>query len=221
MNTVISPSLMCADQLNIADAVQMLSMCGAQVLHIDVMDGEFVPNIMLGTQLIKHLKRSCDISLDIHLMIKHPEKKLEWFDFGKGDTVSVHFESSEDISCAFRSIKARGAAAYLAVNPDTDVSVIKEYADVIDGVLVMTVNPGAAGQPICRGAFDKIRKTRELLDSMGRTDCRVQVDGCVSFEYAPIMRESGADNFVVGTSSVFHPADTVENNYKRLVSLIE
>ncbi len=212
---------MCADVLNLERDINALKNSGATVLHIDVMDGEFVPNIMLGTELVKRLKKNCSMSLDLHLMIKDPEKKLDWFAFGDGDTVSVHYESGSNIKSALEVIKSRGAESYIAINPATDISVVDQFINIIDGVLLMTVNPGAAGQPICDGALDKITSMRKRLSELGKRELDIQVDGCVSFEYAPKMKMAGANNFVAGTSSVFHRDGTIEENYGRLKSLLE
>ncbi len=219
--TVISPSLMCADQLDLRAEAKKLACAGAKILHVDVMDGEFVSNIMLGTQLIKSSKKENILPLDIHLMIKDPDKKLEWFDFGQGDTVSVHAEAGTGIAKALETVRKRGAKAYLAINPATDIEVIRDYLDLIDGVLIMTVNPGAAGQPLFPGSLEKIANARRLLDSVGKEKCDLQVDGCVSFKYAPLMKKAGANSFVAGTSSVFSADGTTEENYKKLQLLLQ
>lgn len=220
MNTVISPSLMCADQLRLADDIERLCKLGVDYLHIDVMDGHFVPNIMLGTQLIKELKKSVSTRLDIHLMIDEPTKKLKWFDFGCGDIVSVHYESEKNLSEALCAIHSGGASAYLAINPQTGIDRVLPYIDMLDGVLIMTVQPGHCGQPMACGMLDKIKKLRDLLDSHGANNIRIEVDGCAGFDNAPKMRAAGADTFVVGTSSVFNKEHSIEENYERLKKLL-
>ncbi len=216
MKTLISPSLMCADLLNLRDAINVFEKSEVPLLHIDVMDGEFVPNIMLGTELIRTLKKCVNIPLDLHLMIKEPDKKLDWFEFSGGDVVSVHLESGGNTETALKKIKARNANAFLALNPNTELEAAKKYFDLIDGLLIMTVYPGHSGQRIVESTLNKIAAARELLDKCGRKNARIEVDGCVSFEYAPIMRRLGADTFVAGTSSVFEKENSIEDNYKRL-----
>lgn len=216
IKAAISPSLMCADLLNLQDTINRLAKLNVPSLHIDVMDGEFVPNIMLGTELIKNLKKRVNIPLDLHLMIKNPENKLDWFEFSHGDIVSVHFESSDNIEKALTEIKNRNAFAYLALNPDTELDEARKYFDLIDGLLIMTVYPGHSGQKIVGKALEKIAVARKMLDDCGKSNARIEVDGCAGFEYAPVMRRHGADTFVAGTSSVFGKENSIEENYRRL-----
>ncbi len=199
MLTAISPSMMCADITAIKETLSEFKKSGIEYLHIDIMDGSFVPNFALGTDYCRDMKRLTDIPLDIHFMVEKPEEKLQWFDFGNGDMVSVHIESTENIRKALEYIRSRGAKAFVAVSPETPVSEIRELAGEIDGVLVMTVKPGFAGQKMIPSALPKIGEVKALFgESMP-----VEVDGNVSFENAVKMREAGADIFVAGSSSVF------------------
>lgn len=216
MKAAISPSLMCADLLNLQDTINQLAKLSVPSIHIDVMDGEFVPNIMLGTELIKNLKKRVNIPLDLHLMIKNPDKKLDWFEFSCGDIVSVHFESGGNIENALTKIKSRNAFAFLALNPNTELDEARKYFDLIDGLLIMTVYPGHSGQKIVDKTLKKIANARKVLDDCGKCNVRIEVDGCAGFEYAPVMRRYGADTFVAGTSSVFGKENSIEENYRRL-----
>jgi len=203
MKAKISPSVMCVDFFDLQGCVEAMERSGIEYIHVDIMDGVFVPNFTLGTDFIKKLKAKTAIPLDIHLMITKPEDKLGWFEFGKGDLVSVHIESTEDMHGALSLIRERGAGAMIALSPDTPVDVIWEYIDQIEGVLIMTVYPGFAGQKLIPETLDKVRALRKELDRRGYEHIMLEVDGNVSFENAPKMREAGADIFVAGTSSVF------------------
>lgn len=195
--------MMCARLDGTEKTLAELEACGTEYLHIDIMDGHFVPNFMLGTDYCKETKRLCGIPLDIHLMIERPEDKISWFPVGEGDIVSVHAESTPHLQKALAAIRAAGGSPFVALNPATPLAVIEEVIDSIDGVLIMCVNPGFAGQKAVPGCLDKITRCRALLDGLGREDASIEVDGNCTFENAVKMREAGADIFVVGTSSVF------------------
>ena len=207
----ISPSLMCADIFNLRSIIDGFEAEGIEYLHIDVMDGQFVPNFCLGTDYCRRMKAGTSIPLDIHLMVKEPEKKMGAFPFGPGDIVSAHYESTTDVRAALEQIKERGATPFLAINPNTPVETVTDFLDVIGGVLLMTVYPGFAGQKMVEGSLERITALRTLLDGSGRPDARIEVDGNVNYEKAPLMRKAGADLFVVGTSSVLGPGDLREN----------
>lgn len=203
MKAAISASMMCADIARIPQILDELREGKVEYLHIDVMDGVFVQNYTLGTDYCKALKRLSPIPLDIHLMITDPELKLDWFEFGEGDIVSVHAESTNHLQKALAAIRKRGAKAYAALKPATPLNVLEEVITDIDGVLIMTVNPGFAGQKMVPGALNKIERTRRLLDTLGGRDIPIEVDGNVSFENARKMRKAGADIFVAGSSGIF------------------
>lgn len=213
--------MMCADIFTLGDTMDVFEKNGVSYLHIDIMDGEFVPNFTLGTDYCRRMKRSTSIPLDIHLMINDPEKKLSWFDFGEGDIVSVHFESTKHPYLALQMIRERGAKAFLAINPGTAASVILPMLSVMDGVLVMTVNPGFAGQKLAESTLSKITEVRELAAKAGRDDLLIETDGNVSFENAVRMSRAGADIFVAGTSAVFRKDMTLEEGLKKLQDCVE
>lgn len=203
MEKKISPSLMCCDFFEMGKQLSAFEKEKIEYLHVDVMDGVFVPNYTLGTDFIKQVKKNCSIPVDIHLMIENPEEKLDWFCFGEGDIVSIHYESTNNLNVALKKIKDRGAKAFVAIKPATDFSVLSDVLDLIDGVLVMTVNPGFAGQKLVEGSIEKIRKTRRFLDEKNYQNIEIEVDGNVSFANARLMSDAGANIFVAGTSSVF------------------
>ena len=213
--------MMCADIFSLGETLDVFEKNGVSYLHIDIMDGEFVPNFTLGTDYCRIMKKATSIPLDIHLMVNDPEKKLSWFEFGEGDMVSVHFESTKHPYLALQMIRARGAKAFLAINPGTAASVILPMLSVMDGVLVMTVNPGFAGQKLAESTLSKISEVRELAEKAGREDLLIETDGNVSFENAVRMSRAGADIFVAGTSSVFRKDMTLEGGLKKLQECVE
>lgn len=220
MKRMISPSLMCADFMNLGDELKKLEKGNIEYLHVDIMDGVYVPNYTLGTDFVKRLHAATDIPLDIHLMIDEPTAKLDWFELCEGDYVSVHYESCTHIQRALNLIRERGARPMLALNPGTPLTVLEELMPYIDGVLIMTVNPGFSGQKLVTSTLGKITRCRELLDRNGYTEVDIECDGNVSFENAKLMKEAGANIFVAGTSSIYSKADMLENNLARLRAAI-
>ena len=221
MKKQISPSVMCADFFALKDCIQQFEDNNIEYIHVDIMDGSFVPNFTLGTDFVKKLKANTSIPLDIHLMIDDPEQKLEWFAFGPNDYVSVHYESTPHLHKAIAAIKARGAKAMVAINPATPISVLEDILDEIDAVLVMTVNPGFAGQKLVEPTLKKIRKLRDFLDANGYEHIEIEADGNVSFENAKRMSEAGANIFVAGTSSIFNPNFPLSEGIEKLRKVID
>ncbi|MBE6597694.1 MAG: ribulose-phosphate 3-epimerase [Ruminococcaceae bacterium] len=217
----ISPSFMCADFMELQKCLRELEESKAEYLHIDVMDGSFVPNYTLGTDFCKVLKKNTHIPLDIHLMIDSPEYKLSWFPIGEGDYVSVHYESTPHIHRALQQIKSLGAKPMVALNPATPLSTLEYLLDDIDAVLLMTVNPGFAGQKLVEATLKKISDLRQFLDSRDRGHIEIEVDGNVSFENARKMSDRGANIFVAGSSSIFSPSFSLTEGIKRLRRAIE
>lgn len=212
----LSPSMMCVDFAKMQETVELFAREGVEYLHVDIMDGEFVPNFTLGVDFCQKLRMMSKIPLDIHLMITKPENKLEWFAPQPGEYISVHWESTVHMQRTLAKIHSFGAKTMVALNPATPITVIEEVLEDLDAVLLMTVNPGYAGQKIIPAAFDKIRRMRTFLDERGYSHVRIEVDGNVSFENAVKMRAAGADIFVAGSSSVFSREDAIENNIKTL-----
>ncbi len=217
----ISPSMMCADIGKIPSILNDFEKNGIEYLHIDIMDGSFVPNFTLGTDYCKALKKLTKIPLDIHLMIDDPENKIQWFPIGEGDYVSVHSESTKHLQKALAYIREKGAKSMVAINPATPIGMIENVLDDIDGVLVMTVNPGFAGQKLVESTLQKITTLRKYLDENGHSDIEIEVDGNVSFENAKRMKLSGANIFVAGTSSIFSSSFSLSEGIDRLRSAIQ
>ena len=221
MKKQISPSMMCVDFMNVGKDLSVMERHGIEYLHIDIMDGEFVNNYTLGTDFCKVMKKNSSIPLDIHLMIEKPENKLSWFEFGEGDYVSVHYESTRHIQRALQQIKQRGAKPMIALNPATPLEVLEWVLPDIDAVLLMTVNPGFAGQKLVPQTLEKITACRKYLDERGYPNVEIEVDGNVSFENARKMSDAGADIFVAGSSSMFAKDITLSEGIEKLREAIK
>ena len=213
--------MMCADIGKIPSIISDFENGGIEYLHIDIMDGSFVPNFTLGTDYCKSLKSMTDIPLDIHMMVNEPENKLDWFPIGEGDFVSVHLESTKHLQKALASIRSKGGKPMVAINPATPIFMLENVLDDIDGVLLMTVNPGFAGQKLVKSTLSKITELRNYLDNKGYSDIEIEVAGNVTFANAKLMKEAGANIFVVGTSSVFKSDFSLSSGIKKMREVIK
>ena len=221
MKKQISPSVMCVDFFNLSETIAEFEKQGIEYIHVDIMDGVYVPNYTLGTDFIKQLKKHTKIPMDIHLMIENPENKLDWFEFGEGDYVAVHYETTKHLHKAVAAIRARGAKPMVAINPAKPISVLECILDDIDAVLVMTVNPGFAGQKLIPSTLNKISQLRKYLVENGFENVEIEVDGNVSFENARLMSDAGANIFVAGTSSIFKAGQSMAENTAKLRNSIK
>ena len=199
----ISPSMMCADIIKLSETLNVFKEYGIDYLHIDIMDGVFVPNYTLGTDYIKQLRKISSIPLDIHLMIDRPENKISWFEPQPGEYVSIHYESTPHVHRALYLIKEFKAKPMIALNPGTHYKCIEHLLDDIDAVLIMTVNPGYAGQKLVEPTLKKIASLRNWLDKLGYNNIEIEADGNCSFINVKNMLNAGANIFVAGSSSVF------------------
>ena len=211
----ISPSLMCVDFMKIKETLDVFEKENIEYLHIDIMDGIFVPNYTLGTDYCKAIRANSKIPLDIHMMVEKPEEKMDFFDIRENDIVSVHAETTVHLQRTLTKIKEKGAKAYVALNPATPICFLENIIQDIDGVLVMTVNPGFAGQKLIPQTLKKITAVKKMFESEEK-NCEIEVDGNVSFENAKKMRAAGADIFVAGTSSVFAKGISLNEGISRL-----
>ena len=214
----ISPSILSANFAWLRDDV--LTVKDSDYLHVDVMDGHFVPNITFGLPIVKDLKSSVDIPLDVHLMITEPEKYIERFCKAGADIVTFHIEATNCPDKCIELIKENGAVPSISVKPNTPVEDIYPFLDKVGMVLVMTVDPGFAGQRLIPSALEKIKKLREYLDERGYENIEIEVDGNVSFHNAALMNEMGANIFVSGTSGVFSKDGTIKENIAKLRGII-
>ena len=216
MKGMISPSVMCADLLHLEKSLRAFEELEIEYLHIDIMDGSFVPNFALGTDYVRKLKEATYIPVDIHLMIDCPEDKLEWFGFGDGDFVSFHYEATDHVHRTIQRIKLCGGKPMLALNPATPLCVLENLITDLEGVLIMTVNPGFTGQRLITQTVDKVRRLRRLYPEI-----MIEVDGNVSFENARILKSAGANLFVAGSSSIFAKNDSLIHNIGKLRERID
>lgn len=203
---MISVSMMCVSIEQTMDYLAAFEKNGVEYLHIDIMDGEFVPNITLGTDYVKQLRKLTSIPFDFHFMVTEPEEKMKWYDIRENDYVAVHYESTRHIDKCMQYIKSLGAKPILALNPGTPVCVIEEVLDYLDGVLVMSVNPGFAGQKLIPGTLEKVKRVRSFLDERGRQDVIIESDGNMSNENVRLAYRAGSRIFVAGTSSIIKPS---------------
>lgn len=207
---------MCADLLHLKNEFDELKKAEIEFIHCDIMDGHFVPNLMLPPEMVNKTRAAVDIAYDIHLMTEHPENVIQMFDIHEGDMVSVHYESTPHVQRALQTVKSKGAKAAVALNPATPIESVREILDDIDTVLLMTVNPGYAGQRLIPQCIDKIRRMRRYLDELGFDKIIIEVDGNCSFENVPKMYAAGAELFVVGSSSLFKPGVGIVNAASQL-----
>ena len=212
---LISPSLMCANQLHLFDDARRLEAAGAHLFHMDIMDGHFAPNLSMGLPQLEQLRQHTPVPFDVHLMVHNNELFIDLLAKIGVQQVAVHAESSTHLDRALSLIRDHGMKAGVAINPHTPVESLRYVIDRLDYVLVMTVNPGFAGQKLVPSAIRKIADVRRFLDSFGR-HIPISVDGNVSFEHIPSMVEAGADILVAGTSSLYSPTGTLASNIARV-----
>lgn len=199
----ISASMMCASLDKIFYYLAEFKESKLEYLHIDIMDGEFVPNLALGTDYVKSLRRITDIPFDYHFLVNNPLEKMSWYDIREGDQVAFHYENNKNIVECLNFLKRKGAKKFIAINPETDFKFLEPYLDDIDGILVMTVEPGFAGQKIVSTSFDKVKMLSGYLKKMSKNSIEIEVDGNISIENAEKLYKLGANIFVAGSSSLF------------------
>jgi ribulose-phosphate 3-epimerase len=214
MGVKIAPSILNADFGHLAGAVQRAEAGGADWIHVDVMDGLFVPNLTLGPMVIEAIRRATRLPLDVHLMIEDPRRYLDRFREAGADWLTIHVEADRHPHRTLAAIRELGARAGLALNPGTPLSAAEELLDGLDLLLVMSVNPGFGGQPFIRGALDKLRRARALLDSR-QSSCELEVDGGVKLDNAAEVVHAGASVLVAG-SFVYLEGEGIETNIAAL-----
>lgn len=209
----IAPSILSADFANLQRDVQYVEQHGADYIHIDVMDGQFVPNITFGPNVVKALRPVTKLPLDVHLMIVDPERYIDAFADAGADIIGIHVEATDHVHRALQMIKNKDVKAEIVLNPGTSVEAIKPVLSMVDQVLVMTVNPGFGGQSFIDSTLDKIKELAQLKLEHGY-DYDIQVDGGIVPQTAKLCKEAGANVFVAG--SYIYDADKPEERIQAL-----
>ena len=205
MKTLVSPSLLAADFLNLKDEIEMINNSQADWLHMDIMDGVFVPNISFGFPVLEAVSKVCKKPLDVHFMIVHPEQYIEQTAKLGAMMMNVHYETCTHLHRTIQQIHAAGMKAGVTLNPSTPVSMLEDIIYDVDMVLLMSVNPGFGGQKFIENTIHKVKRLRKMIDDAG-THTLIEIDGGVQGETAPRLVKAGADVLVSG-SYVFKSAD--------------
>ena len=201
----IAPSILAANFASLEEAIRAVERGGADIIHVDVMDGHFVPNITVGVPVVASLRKATRLPLDVHLMIENPEQYIEAFIEAGADMIGVHQESTPHLDRALEMIRERGRGAGAVINPATPVESLSEVLDRVDHILVMSVNPGFGGQSFIPNALEKIQKLRKMRERYN-LNFRIEVDGGVDLGNVAQIVRAGAQILVAGTS-IFHTAD--------------
>ena len=195
----ISPSILSADFSQLGNEIKRLEEGGADFIHVDVMDGHFVPNLTIGPPVIKALKKNCSLKFDVHLMISPVHKYIEAYSDAGADIITIHPEATNDLSASIQKIKDLGKKVGVSLNPETKINVIKNYLNKIDLVLIMSVNPGFGGQKFMPEVLDKIRELKSIQKKQN-IDFDIEIDGGINFENSKIVIDAGANILVSGTT---------------------
>jgi len=195
----ISPSILSADFSQLGNEIKRLEEGGADLIHVDVMDGHFVPNLTIGPPVIKALKKNCSIKFDVHLMISPVHKYIDAYADAGADIITIHPEATDNLSASIKKIKDLGKKVGVSLNPETNVSIIKDHLDQIDLVLIMSVNPGFGGQKFMPEVLDKIKELKNIQKEQN-IDFDIEIDGGINFENSKIAIEAGANILVSGTT---------------------
>jgi ribulose-phosphate 3-epimerase len=204
----IAPSILSADFTRLGDEIRAVEKAGADYIHIDVMDGHFVPNITIGPMIVEAARQATQLPLDVHLMISDPNKYVEDFRKAGADIITVHVEAVNHLHRSIQQVKSTGARAAVSLNPATPLEMIEYVLEDLDMVLLMTVNPGFGGQEFIKGVLPKIKRLRDMILSRG-LNVEIEVDGGVNADTIGLVSSAGADVFVAG-SAVFKSRDYAE-----------
>ncbi len=210
----LAPSILSADFARLGQQIDEVARAGADYVHVDVMDGHFVPNITIGAPVVAAIRRATTLPLDVHLMIEHPERYVSQFAQAGADIITVHAEASAHLHATIRLIKELGAKAGVSLNPPTPLAVIEEFFPHVDLVLIMSVNPGFGGQSFLPETLPKIADMRKLLNNR-ELHAELEVDGGINADNAPAIVEAGADILVAG-NSIFGAQEGIGEAIRRL-----
>ena len=210
----LAPSILAADFARLGEQVAAAENAGADLIHVDVMDGHFVPNITLGPLVVEACKRATRLPLDVHLMIDKPERYVEMFAEAGADSLTVHAEATVHLHSTLQLVRSSGAKVGLALNPLTPLNVVKDALPYLDLVLIMSVNPGFGGQMFIEGSYERLRTVAAWRRDISPA-CELEVDGGVGADNIARVLEAGADIVVAG-SAVYRPYDRVAENIKTL-----
>lgn len=207
----IAPSLLSADFANLERDIKMVESAGAQLLHIDVMDGHFVPNITIGPLVVDAVKKVSTIPLDVHLMIENPGDYVDAFIDAGADYLTIHVEATTHLHRVLQKIRSRGVKAGVSLNPHTPLSAIEEVLDELDLILIMSVNPGFGGQSFIPNSLDKIFRLKEMLKAKKADHIEIEIDGGIKLDNIKTVSDAGVDIFVSGSGifGVQDPVDTI------------
>ena len=214
----ISPSILSADFSQLGSEIKRLEESGADMIHVDVMDGHFVPNLTIGPPVIKALKKQTSIIFDVHLMISPVHKYIEAYSDAGADIITIHPEATEDLSASISKIKQLNKKAGVSLNPETKVSVIKNYLEQIDLVLIMSVNPGFGGQKFMPEVLEKIKELKNIQKNEN-IDFDIEIDGGINFENSKIAIKAGANILVSGTTVFKSNNGDIKRNIDLLKSI--
>ncbi|WP_294358350.1 ribulose-phosphate 3-epimerase [uncultured Clostridium sp.] len=205
----IAPSILSADFSRLGEEIELLDKSGADIIHIDVMDGHFVPNLTFGMPVVKAIRKYTKLPFDVHLMIENPAMYVKDFIDAGADIITVHYESDIHIDRTINLIKENGCKAGIVINPGTSVEVIKHLIPIVDMILIMSVNPGFGGQKFIEYSVDKIKEVRAIADKVNK-DLMIEVDGGITTDNIGKVVAAGADVLVAG-SAVFNGGKVKEN----------